>query len=65
MLINLDKLIGELNRKPWAKGISNDKESLITLMKWVEQDVIPEFLNQIINLDLLVGKLTNRNGDNT
>ncbi len=48
MLINLDRVIGELNRKPWAKDISDDKETLATLMDWVEQEVIPGFLNEVI-----------------
>ncbi len=48
MLINLDKLIGELRQKPWAKGISDDKEFVVTLMEWIEQDIITGFLNQVI-----------------
>lgn len=48
MLIDFDKLIGELRQKPWVKGISDDKEFLATLVEWIEQDVIPGFLNRVI-----------------
>lgn len=48
MLINSDKLIRELGQKPWAKVIADDKEFPAALMQWIEKDVIPEFLNQVI-----------------
>ncbi|MBW1738974.1 MAG: hypothetical protein JRJ69_15880, partial [Deltaproteobacteria bacterium] len=48
MLINLDKLITAIKQEPWAKGVSDDKAFLVTLIKWIEQDVIPGFLDQVI-----------------
>ncbi len=48
MLINLDKLIAAIKQEPWAKGVSDDKAFLVTLIKWIEQDVIPGFLDQVI-----------------
>jgi signal transduction histidine kinase len=48
MLINLDKLIAAIKQETWAKGVSDDKAFLVTLIKWIEQDVIPGFLDQVI-----------------
>ena len=48
MLINLDKLITAIKQEPWAKGVSDDRDFLVPLMEWIEQGVIPGFLDQVI-----------------
>lgn len=48
MLINSDKLISELKKKSWSEEISDNEKFLLSLMEWIEQDVIPEFLNEVI-----------------
>jgi len=48
MLINSDKLISELKKKSWSEEISDNEEFLLSLMEWIEQDVIPGFLNEVI-----------------
>ena len=47
MLINLDKLITAIKQEPWAKGVSDDRDFLVPLMEWIEQGVIPGFLDQV------------------
>jgi signal transduction histidine kinase len=49
MLMDLESLAKEIQREPWAKGISVGKDFWPVLMKWIDQHVLPEFLDRLID----------------
>ncbi len=48
MLIDLDKLVNSIKQEPWAKEFSVDKEIWPLLIEWIEQYVLPDFLEQVV-----------------
>ncbi|MBW1779981.1 MAG: GAF domain-containing sensor histidine kinase [Deltaproteobacteria bacterium] len=58
MLIDLEGLVGEIQRESWAKGIPVEKDFWTVLIKWIDEHVLSEFLdrlvtqvNKIVNID--------------
>lgn len=47
MLINLEKLINDIQKEPWAKELSVTKNFWPLLMDLIEQRVLSEFLDQV------------------
>jgi signal transduction histidine kinase len=58
MLIDLEGLAREVQEEPWAKGIPANKAFWSTLLKWIDEHVLSEFLdrlvgqiNRVVNID--------------
>lgn len=49
MLMDLEYLAKEIQREPWAKGVSVEKDFWSVLMKWIDEHVISEFLDRLID----------------
>lgn len=48
MLINLENLVRKIQNEPWAKDASLGSDFWLHLMQWIEQDVMCDFLEQVI-----------------
>ncbi len=49
MLIDLENLGKSIQQEPWAENVPVEKECWSLVMKWMEQNVLPEFLHQVIH----------------
>lgn len=49
MLMDLENLTKEIQRVPWAKGVSVGKDFWPVLMKWIDEHVISELLDRLID----------------
>lgn len=49
MLMDLEGLAKEIQREPWAKGVSVAKDFWPVLMKWIDEHVLSEFLDRLID----------------
>ncbi len=49
MLMDLEYLAKEIQREPWAKGVSVGKDFWPVLMKWIDEHVLSEFLDRLID----------------
>jgi len=49
MLMDLEGLAKEIQREPWAKGVSVEKDFWVLLMKWIDKHVLSEFLDRLID----------------
>jgi len=49
MLMDLEYLVKEIQREPWAKGVSVGKDFWPVLMKWIDEHVLSEFLDRLID----------------
>ncbi|MEA2039196.1 MAG: GAF domain-containing protein, partial [Thermodesulfobacteriota bacterium] len=48
MLINLENLVKKIQNEPWAQDASLGSDFWFHLMQWIEQDVMCDFLEQVI-----------------
>jgi len=48
MFMNLKKLVNEIKKEPWAKGIPVEKDFWLLVMEWIDKHVLPEFLDNVI-----------------
>jgi len=49
MLIDLENLGKSIQQEPWAQEVPVEKEFWSQVMEWMEQNVLPEFLHQVIH----------------
>ena len=49
MLINTTNLVKAVQQEPWAKGLPDNKELWPLVIEWVEQNVLSDFLVQVIH----------------
>ena len=49
MLMDLEYLAKEIQREPWAKGVSVGKDFWPVLMKWIDEHVFSEVLDRLID----------------
>jgi len=49
MLMDLEYLAKEIQREPWAKGVSVGKDFWPVLMKWIDEHVFSEILDRLID----------------
>jgi signal transduction histidine kinase len=45
---NLDKMVKAIQQEPWAHEVSADKDFWPLLMKWVGENVLSDFLGQVV-----------------
>ena len=48
MWTNLENMFKLLQREPWAREISADKDFWLLLMEWIEEYMLSEFLDQVV-----------------
>ncbi len=49
MLMDLEYLAKEIQREPWAKGVSVAQDFWPVVMKWIDEHVLSEFLDRLID----------------
>jgi len=49
MLMDLEGLAKEIQREPWAKGVSVEKDFWVLLMEWIDKHVLSEFIKRLVS----------------